>query len=118
MSTTIYTGKEKRYNGKCKCGSRFSTLATRVQTAAHVLGPVADGASGFVEFHAEGRSFSESRLSNDSLWFRCACGRWNRAEPVRGTIVSSKKCNALCLASSGHSCECSCGGKNHGAQHG
>lgn len=34
---------------------------------------------------------------------------------VQGKISKRHECNAKCMASIGPSCECSCGGKNHGA---
>jgi hypothetical protein len=37
---------------------------------------------------------------------------------VRGVVVEDKPCNAKCMGAVGPSCECSCGGKNHGGGHG
>lgn len=45
------------------------------------------------------------------------CGKPLAAKPVRGTFKASVACNAKCMASVGTTCECSCGGKNHGASH-
>lgn len=45
------------------------------------------------------------------------CGRNRSAVLVRGKFSPHHKCNAKCLASKGPSCECSCGGKNHGASY-
>ena len=116
MHTMTKASKEKRYNGKCSCGARFSTLATQVQFASGIIGPDAvEGSDRFVQFETSDRTFSPSRNFSEALRYRCACGKWNAAKPVRGIVRPEKKCNALCLASSGHSCECSCGGKNHGA---
>jgi len=44
----------------------------------------------------------------------CTCGRDVALRRVAGT-VTEHVCNAKCMASTGHVCECSCGGKNHGA---
>ena len=41
-------------------------------------------------------------------------GRVRGGEAIRGR-VTAHECNAKCLNSKGHICECSCGGKNHGA---
>jgi len=38
-----------------------------------------------------------------------------RLVQVRGTYNPRHVCNARCMASTGPACECSCGGKNHGA---
>lgn len=32
--------------------------------------------------------------------------------------VSAHRCNAACMGATGPSCDCSCGGANHGAWHG
>jgi hypothetical protein len=42
------------------------------------------------------------------------------SKPIARTIFFKKnpslhKCDARCLNAKGHNCECSCGGKNHGA---
>ncbi len=41
------------------------------------------------------------------------CGRNWKATQIFG-IKSAHECNAKCLASKGPTCECGCGGKNHG----
>lgn len=49
------------------------------------------------------------------------CGRILRVqygEPVYGRYVKEVICNAKCTGAVGHVCECSCGGKNHGAKYG
>jgi hypothetical protein len=43
------------------------------------------------------------------------CHMPKAAQQVKGRISKTHKCNAKCLASTGFLCECSCGGKNHGA---
>lgn len=49
---------------------------------------------------------------------RCECGgRVGKLLPLKAKISTKHVCGAKCLASTGHSCECSCGGKNHGAGH-
>ena len=45
------------------------------------------------------------------------CGKGRRAKSVRGTFSKKHECNAKCLSSTGGVCECSCGGKNHGASY-
>jgi hypothetical protein len=42
------------------------------------------------------------------------CGRNRGAQSVRGKVSTKHACGAKCLTSTGPSCECSCGGKNHG----
>lgn len=48
------------------------------------------------------------------------CSRCGAAHPSQRRIFYAKKpsmhvCNAKCMGAAGHDCECSCGGKNHGA---
>lgn len=33
---------------------------------------------------------------------------------LEGRIVADKKCDGRCMGATGHNCECSCGGANHG----
>lgn len=44
-----------------------------------------------------------------------ACGRHMIAEQVTGSYRAEVKCDARCTNATGHHCECSCGGRNHGA---
>jgi hypothetical protein len=34
--------------------------------------------------------------------------------PIYGKFVKEVICNSKCTSATGHNCECSCGGKNHG----
>lgn len=45
------------------------------------------------------------------------CGIERAAKMVAGKFSAKHVCAAKCMASTGFSCECSCGGKNHGAAH-
>lgn len=47
-----------------------------------------------------------------------SCGKNRIAEQVLGKVRADKKCDGRCTHATGHTCECSCGGKNHGAAHG
>jgi hypothetical protein len=38
--------------------------------------------------------------------------------PVLGRFNQSKKCDGRCTSATGHNCECQCGGRNHGSDHG
>lgn len=56
--------------------------------------------------------------SNGHCKLACrGCGTMRTAEGVRGKFSAAHECNAKCLSSHGFVCECSCGGKNHGAGH-
>jgi hypothetical protein len=53
-----------------------------------------------------------------NLVIRCRkCNKARRAGSVKGKYSARHECNAKCLASTGTACECSCGGKNHGASY-
>ena len=95
-----------RWICSCKrCKVSTSTLASNVGRADADMGAL------FVDNAGESGSFG-------ALAIRCRkCGRAVAAKSVRGVFVAEKKCNAKCESSVGHSCECSCGGKNHGAAH-
>ena len=38
-------------------------------------------------------------------------------KPIDGYVNEAKKCDPRCTGATGHTCECSCGGENHGADH-
>lgn len=46
-------------------------------------------------------------------WIACGCGAQAVAKWMKVT-VNEKTCNGVCMASTGPSCSCSCGGENHG----
>lgn len=58
----------------------------------------------------------ETPNNDGSLSVACLCGGRARFAPLHGR-VSEQKCGARCMASTGPSCECACGGKNHGRSH-
>jgi hypothetical protein len=37
--------------------------------------------------------------------------------PLKGTVNTEKECTGRCMASKGPSCDCACGGDNHGSNH-
>jgi hypothetical protein len=43
-----------------------------------------------------------------------ACGRALIAQRLQARTVESVRCDARCTSAKGHSCDCSCGGANHG----
>jgi hypothetical protein len=100
--------REIRYTAKCKgCGETMSTLVTTeksiVGRSIVVWGSMyrdEKGESGVIGNHA----------------IRCRkCGNGRTAKPVKGTFNAAHVCSARCTASKGFVCDCSCGGKNHGA---
>ena len=102
--STRETKRTLRQNGKCKCGKRYSRLVDSTFTRTYrsdLIGPV---------------STSEKRIGDVAL--TCTCGKHVWMRDVKGTYRAEKKCDARCLNSTGHVCECSCGGKNHGGGNG
>ena len=103
------TRPQVRYNTKpCKhCGAMTSVLAA-------FSGPVKT-TEGWRNGHTDeaGRTFVED---NGSLIVECrgGCGHKRLAHRVFGKLNLGVKCDARCTHAKGISCECSCGGKNHG----
>lgn len=99
----------RRYNGKCKrCKRRASVLAHDMRQLFR--GPDGDWWNLYVDEAGCPLKFNNGRIV---VW--CACGHFVKCEPVRGRFKADHKCDARCLNAKGHSCECACGGKNHGA---
>ena len=104
---------EARYLGKCrscKCAVRVTATVTVRKGIGHY---------GRSTYHAlvtfpNGQSYGSD--SAERVFFKCLCGRNVEFRRLRG-IVTAHKCNVKCLASTSGVCECSCGGKNHGAAH-
>lgn len=106
-----------RFNAEpCKCGKAFSVSAAYTARAA---GPFALDTGLFkLDFLWEdsaGKVYAD--YSGGGLWFVCACGRRRIALRVIGKVNRHKECNSKCRASIGFQCECSCGGRMHGAGH-
>lgn len=98
-----------RRNGVCKvCGAKHSHLITGEARA--VIGKARVWQYITTEVLA-------LRVESADFLFACSCGGSYRTRAVAGKHNPSKVCNAKCLASIGGVCECSCGGRNHGASH-
>lgn len=48
----------------------------------------------------------------------CTCGKWMVGNRLQGRWNPGVPCNGKCTGAVGHLCECSCGGANHGRNHG
>lgn len=101
MSAFRIERKPARYIGRCRyCKVRHSALM-------------------LAEVRVTGKQYAEGDiaahiLSNGIVYYPC-CGYDVPLRQVVGKFSTEHKCGARCLASTGPSCECSCGGKNHGA---
>lgn len=104
--TILRDMKTTRYMAKCKaCNCVTSTLATHEGHGFFDMGAM------FYDEKGESGVFG-------NLVIRCRkCSKARRAVSVRGKFSAKHECNAKCLASTGPTCECSCGGKNHGASY-
>lgn len=54
---------------------------------------------------------------HDGAWHDCECGGRIRLRKLDGKYNRDKRCSARCTNATGPSCECACGGANHGAGH-
>lgn len=115
MTETIRT-TARRFNGKCPaCKTAFGVDAVVVTRTIETQTHTPSGALGWprrtsTSVIAYGGAFE--RFEGD-LWIRHACGRNVRMNGVSGTKTETT-CGARCLSSHGPSCECACGGANHG----
>lgn len=105
MTTTDKTARRYISRKPCPCGAgHTSALATERN-----LGWGKDTTSVYYDKDGECGCIGEIVVS-------CrGCGRSRRARLVAGRYNPKHECNAKCMASKGPSCECSCGGKNHGS---
>lgn len=102
LRRTYDLGQGVRFVGRCKCGTGLSILATSfVDTASFRFWLVSENVA--------------HEYDNGAALIPCGCGRRMRVYQVRGKFSAKHVCNAKCLASKTGVCECSCGGKNHGA---
>lgn len=110
--------KSYRLNGECACGkfcSRAFVWVGKASTGRSTLRDVDTGAE--VIGHnvvvtnrlAPGRVLKRWQVSHT-----CACGKTFTLMPVAGIVSPDHKCDARCESARGHSCECACGGANHG----
>ena len=51
----------------------------------------------------------------DPLGLCPSCGKVMAFDALVATTRAEVRCDARCLGARGHTCDCSCGGKNHGA---
>ncbi len=102
--------KTTRYISKCKtCNTFTSALVTETDIRAAKMH------AGYPMTQPKPVGLYEIR---GSFVLDCKiCHAPKYANPVRGTLTLAHECNAKCLSSHGFVCECSCGGKNHGASH-
>lgn len=97
----------RRENGKCKrCKAHHTRLVTLEIAETYRTDIIAK----------PDRRIRESVDGGPVRAVEC-CGAHVLMQAVQGTRNPEIECGAKCRSSKGHVCECSCGGKNHGAGH-
>lgn len=122
--TTTPTARDletRRFNSKacqwCKNAGRprvvTSMLATRVEFRQR------DPKFGYFAFRDEkGELHRQSRVTMGPRTKCRECDQTISLRPVLGKVNLKKDCDGRCMGARGFSCECSCGGRNHGAAYG
>ena len=110
-----------RFFRVCACGVRHTALMTQVTTQRYETETYSYGPGRPLEARTDVagnpiRSWKNvsTRLDRETH-VKCGCGRAFYLHPVKGTIKAEVKCDSRCTDAKGFCCECSCGGKNHGA---
>lgn len=100
--------REHRYTSrKCRCGATSSGVLRATGPGS----PPARGSRWFVP----GSEVWTSDQTGAAVMACRACGAPVVAHRIRGVRNPAVRCDARCTSAKGFSCECSCGGKNHGA---
>lgn len=98
---------QSRRNGKCRvCKKMHSVLVDRESRETYRSDSIKRVSS------TSTTTYNGQPWRHDSV---TCCGKPVEMKAVKGTKVPEIPCGAKCLSSKGHVCECSCGGKNHGA---
>lgn len=118
------TTAERRFLGKCKRCKMPMRLDLSVEVTRSELRRFGVGglelspkvARYYVVHLPEGRTLRATDCV-PSFGRSCACGSTVFVQPVVGRMNETVRCDARCTSATGHKCECSCGGKNHGSGH-
>jgi hypothetical protein len=57
-------------------------------------------------------------FGNNGVVARCGEHGIYQLKALQGRVVEERSCDARCMGATGASCDCSCGGANHGINHG
>jgi len=105
MSTVICNCK------RCKIGKRVDYSAGREKSGQYSW-PYRIDDSGRRVFPGIEMHGISNEIGGDG---KCpGCGKRMTWNYLKAVLVVEHKCDARCTNARGHSCECSCGGKNHG----
>lgn len=95
---------------KCRCGRKaYDYTRTRTSRGVDKFGTVRWGEPTFTRITDDGKV---TNISWDAFCDKCKT--YKKSTHVHGT-KSDHKCDARCTNATGASCDCQCGGKNHGA---
>lgn len=101
----------RRYNARCRrCNLAGSALLRKVKLDMRPFNAFEDNAGDIIS------PFGMDYYAAE--WTCPGCGAPKAAAPVQGVFKAHIQCDARCESATGHKCECSCGGMNHGAAHG
>lgn len=99
------------YIGKCrKCSHTSRAHVADVQTY--------DSATGRTYTGHKVDTARPFRAGNGPFAAKCPTHGVYPLRALQGRTVETIKCDARCTGAHGPKCDCSCGGKNHGADHG
>lgn len=105
------TMKINRFSCKCKlCKEKWTT---EVSDRAAAFNAHAAICPKYAEVFAK-RRVTFALLSEDSEKYQISALFFNHQQ-IEGRYAADIKCDGRCMSATGHSCDCSCGGVNHGA---
>lgn len=111
MNTATEQAKVKRYSCKCiLCKAKWTTTETDRTKAydAHE-----SKCSRYAEVFARRRA-SRYSMSDEGERYQMSALYFQHRQ-IEGRHNPAIVCDGRCMGATGHSCECSCGGANHGA---
>lgn len=116
--------KPRRAHGKCRCGARVTAMTTKVDGLQRFPRTAVLANRYWPKSHDDMQWFEAVSLEEtgelvpiegDAAYLPCpSCKAIVLCPRVRGTFANHKRCDARCTNAKGHTCECSCGGANHG----
>lgn len=98
--------KEVRVTHSCRACKKFASELASLE--------IRFGYGAYGKIVRNERFLNADGTSRHNVRRTCECGHEMGYEIVKGRKTETP-CGAKCLSSKGHVCECSCGGKNHGA---
>jgi hypothetical protein len=127
MTTTGGIKSERTFLGKCASCKTVTFLEGEMTTQP--LLPASQrpfgwrapttGSAPFVAYNRRNTTFrAEMWNGRWQIAYKCECGASECVTLWRVVArVTDKACNGTCMHATGFTCDCSCGGKNHGRGH-